>query len=238
MSYFSKFFVTFLFQLIWFFQIIQENKLSKDYSSLIFKNLLQDLNENDELVFNSEVPSESNYMVICQTQSDTFYNNFTYPLFANEVYFQMLVSLLVDENGNKFFQFGIRAIPLKGTLIDLELNLHVSTRGPSIGQEIVRMKNHDGIEYEIRNCDFPCDFPCKQFKIVLGNIQINEYDEKNYETMNFKITLPTEKTHEKSGIVPGDFKWYRNISPRKIKFKGGDLMFQLKHSLIRSKNFR
>ena len=87
----------------------------------------------------------------------------------------------------------------------------------------------------IRNCDF---FPCKQFKIVLGNIQINEYDEKNYETMNFKITLPTEKTHEKSGIVPGDFKWYRNISPRKIKFKGGDLMFQLKHSLIRSKNFR
>merc|ERR1719419_1981180 len=38
--------------------------------------------------------------------------------------------------------------------------------------------------------------------------------------MNFKITLPTEKTHEKSGIMSGDYKWYQNISPRKINYKG------------------
>ena len=75
-------------------------------------------------------------------------------------------------------------------------------------------------------------FPCKQFKIVLGDVQINKYDEKNYETMDFKITLPSEKTYEESGIVSGDYKWYKNISPRKINFKGGDLMFQHKLSLI------
>ena len=194
------------------------------------------MNENDELVFNSEVPSESNYMEIIQTESFTFYNNFTNPLFAIEAYFEIRVTVGVDKHGNKrSFHFGIKAVPLKRTLIDLELNLHVSTRGTNIGQKIVRMKNHDGTDYETTNFDF---FPCKQFKIVLGDVQINEYDEKNYETMNFKITLPTEKTYEQSGIVSGDFKWYRNISPRNINFEGGDLMFQHKLSLIWSKNFR
>ena len=200
------------------FKIIQENKLAENYSTLTFKNLFQGLNENDELVFNSEVPSESNYMQIQETEFNTFYNNFTNPLFANEVYFQIRVKLQVDKHGKKSFHFGIKAVPLKRTLIDIELNLHVSTRGTTIGREIVRIKNHDGNKYETRTYDY---FPCKQFKIVLGHVQINEYDEKNYETMNFKITLPTEKNYENSGIVSGDFKWYKNISPRKINYKGG-----------------
>ena len=157
-------------------------------------------------------------MEINQTQSYTWYNVYTRPLFSYDAYFNIRVTLRVDKRGKKSFEFGIQVVPLKRTFIDLELNLHVLTRGTTIGQEIVRMKNHGGFEYETRNFDF---FPCKQFKIVLGGVQINEYDEKNYETMNFKIALPSGKTHEKSGIDSGDFKWYRNISPRKINYKGG-----------------
>ena len=174
-------------------------------------------------------------MEVEKTQSCTFYSNFTNPLFINDVYFQIRVTLQVDKHGKKIFRFGIIAVPSKVTLFDLELNLHVSTRGTSIGQDIVRMKNPDGTYYENRTYDF---FPCKHFKIVLGDIQINEYDEEHYETINFEITLPSEKTHQIFGIVSGDFKWYRNNSPRKIKYQGGDRMFQHKLSLIWSENFR
>ena len=180
--------------------------------------MFQDLNENDELVFNSEVPSESNYMDIEQTESYTWYTVYTRPLFSYDAYFQIRLQLLVDKNGEKRFQFGIMAVPLKRTLLDLELNLHVSTRGKSICQEIVRMENHDGTDYETRTYDF---FPCKRLKIVLGDVQINKYDKKNYETMDFKIILPREKTYEESGIQSGNYKWYKNISPRKINYKGG-----------------
>ena len=177
---------------------------------------VQGLNENDELVFDSQVPSERNYMEIQQTESYTWYDVYTKPLFAYEAYFRIRVSLLVDKYRKKFFQFGIMAVPLKTTSIDLQVNLHVSTWGKTIGQETLNITNHDGTSYETRSYDF---FRCEQFKIVLGDIQINEYDEKEYETMNFKIASPSENNYKESGIVSGDFKWYRNSSPN-INLKG------------------
>ena len=190
------------------------------------------------------MPSERNYMQIYQTESYTCYNVYTKALFAYDVYFQIRVALEVDKDGTKMFQFGIMAVPLKTTTIDLQLNLHVSTWGKTIGQETLNIKNHDGSDYETRTYDF---FRCEQFKIVLGDLRINgyidygydeyyeydEYDEisfsgpvpkyDDYETLNFKIALPSENKYEKSGRVKGDFKRYRNFSAN-INFKGRDLM--------------
>ena len=155
-------------------------------------------------------------MEINQTESHTWYNVFTKPLFAYDAYFQIRVALGVDKYGKKNFQFGIKAIALKTTSIDLKLYLHVSTWGKTIGKETLSIKNHDGTDYETRSYDF---FLCEQFKIVLRDIRINEYDEKEYETMTLKIVLPSQNTYKKSGIVTGDFKWYRNSSA-KINLKG------------------
>ena len=159
-------------------------------------------------------------MQITQTESNTFYNYFTKPVFAHDAYFDIRVALRVDKYGKKIFQFGIMAVPLKTTSIDLQVNLHVSTLGKTIAQETLNIKNHDGSEYETRSYDY---FRCERFKIVLGDIQINEYDEKNYETLDFKILLPSKNTYKASGIVSGDYKWYRNYSPkRNFKGKGSD----------------
>ena len=82
------------------------------------------------------------------------------------------------------------------------------------------MQNHDGSEYETLIYSF---FSCKQFKIVLGDIKIDEYFEKNYETLTFNLVLPSKNTYEKSGIVTGDYKWYANETPkRNSKGKGSD----------------
>ena len=178
---------------------------------------VQGLNENDELVFDSEVPSESNFMEIIQTESNTWYSVYTKPLFAYQAYFTIQVTLQVNKNGKKTFHFGIKATPLKTTSIDFEVSLHVSTLGKIIGQETVTMQNHDGTFFQSRSYDF---FPCEQFKFVLGDIKINEYDEKNYETLNFNLALPVENTYEYSGTVYGDYKWYMNYSPSNIKLKG------------------
>ena len=193
------------------------------------QNLFQGLNENGELVFDSQVPSERNYMQIEQTESHTWYSVFTKPLFAYDAYFYIRVTLRVDKYGKKIFQFGIMAIPLKTTAIDLQVNLHVSTWGKTIGQETLKIKNHDGSGFETRSYYF---FRCQRFKIVLGDIQINEYDEQNYETMNFKIALPSEESYEESGLVTGDYKWYKNFSPRKINLKGRGSDDFVKGSLI------
>ena len=162
-------------------------------------------------------------MQIQQTESLTFFNYITKPVFAYEAYFSVRVTLGVDSFGEKIFQFHIKVVPLKTTSIDLELSLHVSTSGITIGQEIVKIQNHDGSEYETRNYDFS---PCNQFKIVLGGIKITEYDEKNYETLTFNVALPSKNTYHESGIVSGDYRWYKNSSSkRKLKGKGSDGWF-------------
>ena len=159
-------------------------------------------------------------MQITQTESYTFYNYYTKPVFAYEAYFSVRVTLRVDSFGKKIFQFEIKAVPLKATSIDLELNLHVSSLGITIGQETVKMPYHDGTNYETRSYDF---LPCKQFKIILGDIEINEYDEKIYETLNFNLALPSANNNQQSGIVSGDCKWYANFSPkRNLKGKGSN----------------
>ena len=162
------------------------------------------------------MPSEKNYMQINKTESYTFYNYFTKPLFAYEAYFSILVTLEVDKYGKKNFHIGIMAVPLKTSSIDLLANLHVSTWGKTIGQETLKIRNHDGSKFETRSYDF---VRCEQLKIVLGDIKINQYEEKQYETMNFDIALPSENTYKGSGIVKGDFM-YENSSPRNIIFKG------------------
>ena len=159
-------------------------------------------------------------MVIKQTESNTWYSVYTKPLFAYDAYFRIDVSLRVDKYGKKTFQFGIRAVPLKTTSMDIELKLHVSTWGKIIGQETVTMQNHDGSKYEYKTYDF---LPCEQFKIILGDIEINEYDEKIYETLNFNLALPSANNNQQSGIVSGDCKWYANFSPkRNLKGKGSN----------------
>ena len=159
-------------------------------------------------------------MEIEQTESYTWYHVYTIPVFAYEAYYSVRVTLLVEKNGEETFQFGIMAVPLKTTSMDLELNLHVSTSGKTIGQETLNIKNHDGTSYETRDYVF---FRCEQFKIVLGDIQINQYDEKDYETLDFKILLPSKNNYKASGIVSGDFKWYKNESPkRNLKGKESD----------------
>ena len=166
-----------------------------------------------------------------ETESKTYYNDYTEALFAYEVYFQILVTLQVDKDGNKIIQFGIRAVPLKTNLIDFQLNLHISSSGKTIGQDTLRIQNHDGSNYLIKgNYDF---FPSEQFKIVFGDIKITEYDEKEYETLNFNIALPSKNIYEESGIVTGvvsdvtplslltgDYKWYANLSPSKPNSQG------------------
>ena len=115
---------------------------------------------------------------------------------------------------------------------DANFKFSDSYQHKTIGQETVRMPNHDGSEYRYKTYDFfDCDAQCKnkrvseckcenQFKIILRDIKINEYDKKNYETMNFKIALPSKNTFGKSGIVNGTkYNWYENNSP-KINFKG------------------
>ena len=162
-------------------------------------------------------------MQMCQTESYTFYNYFIKPVFAYEAYFSVRVTLLVYKNGEKNFQVEIKAVPLKASSIDLELNLHVSSLGITIGQETVGMKNHDGTDYETITYDFS---PCNQFKIALGGIKITEYDEKNYETLTFNLALPSKNTYEYSGIVSGDYRWYKNSSSeRNLKGKGSDDWF-------------
>ena len=156
-------------------------------------------------------------MQISQTESYTWYIVYTKPLFAYEAYFSIRVALRVDKYGNKIFQFGFKVIPLRTTLIDLQAKLHVSTPEKTIGQVTLRIQNHDGSNYEVRSYDFS---PSEQFKIVIGDIQITEYDEKDYETLNFNIVLPSENTYEESGIVTGDFKWYENLSPGKPNSQG------------------
>ena len=79
-----------------------------------------------------------------ETESKTYYNDYTEALFAYEVYFQILVTLQVDKDGNKIIQFGIRAVPLKTNLIDFQLNLHISSSGKTIGQDTMRIQNYDG----------------------------------------------------------------------------------------------
>ena len=197
-------------------RVYQKRISTKPVSDIL--KFVQGLNENDELVFDSQVPSERNYMDIDQTESFTWYSVYTKPLFAYDAYFLIDVSLRVDKYGKKIFHFGIKAVPLKTTTIDLKLNLHVSTWGKTIGQETVKIKNHDGSEYETRSYDF---FRCEKFKIVLGDIKINKYDNKKYETLNFKIELPLENTYEENGLVTGEYKWYENNSPKRIlKGKG------------------
>ena len=159
-------------------------------------------------------------MQIQQTESYTWYSVYTKPLFAYDAYFQILVSLRVDKYGKKIFQFGIMALPLKTPSIDLELNLYVSTSGITIGHATVKMQNHDGSQYETKSYGF---FPSEQFKIVLGDIKINEYDRKKYETLNFNLALPSANNNQQSGIVSGDYKWYTNFSPkRNLKGKGSN----------------
>ena len=178
------------------------------------------LNENGDLVIDSQVPSERNYMQIQQTESYSWYNVYTKPVFAYEAFFRIRVTLRVDKYGEKIFKFGIMAVPLKTPSIDLEFNLYVSTSGITIGHETVKMQNHDGNKYETKSYNF---FPSEQFNIVLGDIKINEYDKKKYETMNFKLAVPSENTYEKSGIVNGDYKAYINSSPkRNLKGRGSD----------------
>ena len=159
-------------------------------------------------------------MEIYQTESYTWYNVYTKPVFAYEAYFRIRVTLRVDKYGEKIFLFGIRAAPIKTPSMDLELNLSFSTSGITIGQETVKMKNHDGTDYETRSYDF---FLGERFKIVLGDIKINKYDNKKYEKLTFKIELPLENTYEEYGIVTGEYEWYRSISPkRNLKGKGSN----------------
>ena len=174
-------------------------------------------------------------MQINKTESYTFYNYFTKPLFAYEAYFSIQVTLEVDKFGKKIFHFGIMAVPLKTTSIDFEANLHVSTWGKTIGQDTLVIKSHDGNKYETRSYDY---VRCQQLKIVLGDIKINKYEEKQYETMNFDILLPSENTYKESGIMTGNFM-YENSSPRNIKFKGRDPMILYKFSslIFLEKNF-
>ena len=199
-----------------------------------FIKFVQDLSKNGELVYESQVPSKRNYMVIKQTESNTWYSVYTKPLFAYDAYFRIDVSLRVDKYGKKTFQFGIRAVPLKTTSMDIELKLHVSTWGKIIGQETVTMQNHDGSKYEYKTYDF---LPCEQFKIVLGDIKIDAYDRKNYETLDFNVALPSKNTYKKSGKVSGDYKWYKNFSPkRNLKGRASYDSTQIFFNL--SKNFR
>ena len=159
-------------------------------------------------------------MQIYQTESHTWYNVFPKYLFAHEAYFNIRVTLRVDKYGKKIFEFGIMAVPLKTISMGLELNFHASNLGITIGQETVKIQKHDGTDYETRNYDY---FPCEQLKIVLRDIKINEYDEKNYETMTFKIASPSENTYDYSGMVTGDYKAYINSSPKKnLKGRGSD----------------
>ena len=159
-------------------------------------------------------------MMIYQTESYTWYSVYTKALFAYDTYFRIRVALRVDKYGKKIFQFGIQAVPLKTITIDLQANLHVSTWGKTIGQETLDIKNHDGTDFETRTYDFS---RCEQFRIVLRDIQINEYDEKEYETLNFKIALPSLNNNKESGIVTGDYKWYRNSSANiNLKGRGSD----------------
>lgn len=61
-------------------------------------------------------------------ESITWYSVYSKPLFAYDAYFQIDVSLRDDRYGKNTFQFGIKAVPLKTTSMDLELYLHVSQR--------------------------------------------------------------------------------------------------------------
>ena len=161
-------------------------------------------------------------MEIQHNGSFTFFKYYTKALFAYDVYFQIRVTLKVNKNGKKIFRVGIKAVPLKTKSIDLQLKLRVSSGQSRLifAQKTLNIENHDGTEYETRSYDF---FRYNKFKIVLGNIQIDEYNEKNYETLDFKILLPSENNYEASGIVFGDYKWYQNYSPkRNLKGKESD----------------
>ena len=64
------------------------------------------------------------------------------------------------------------------------------------------------------------------FLVYLTDFCLGEYDEKNYETLTFNVALPSKNTYDESGIVSGDYRWYKNSSSkRKLKGKGSDGWF-------------
>ena len=69
------------------------------------------------------------------------------------------------------------------------------------------------------------------FLVYLTDFCLAEYDEKNYETLTFNVALPSKNTYDETGIVSGDYRWYKNSSSKRnygdppaweLKGKGSD----------------
>jgi len=169
-------------------------------------------------------------MAMYQYKSDTLYHVYTKPVFAHEAYFSSRVTLKVDKNGKKTFQFGFRVVPLKTIRMELKFHFHVSTRRKIIGKNTGKLSEKfsgETVTMQYAGEDFvpflykaSYDYvDCGQLKIVLGDIKMDAYDRKNYyETLNFSIALPTKNNYEESLKDPWqklNYKAYRNSSPKK-----------------------
>ena len=185
------------------------------------KIYFQELNSIDQLVFYCKFPTKTDFMLIYQTESYADFNYYSEILLAHEIYFGINVAVVEYKNGDKNFYIGIRAVGLKSFNLSFGIDLSVKTLGKTISDEerliTMKIENHDG---SLPEWSTAYDYvPAEEVEIVLRNIEIESYSKVEFETKEFLISLPTRSYYDKSGN-DGDFRWYRNKSPKQTTSKG------------------
>ena len=156
-----------------------------------------------------------------QTENIAYYFYYSEFLFSQEIYFGISVNVMEYKNGDKQFYMGIKAVSIKTQNLSFRFDLSVTTLGETIPDDervsTMNITNHDGRQFEnTQTYDY---FPAEELEIVLKNIEIEPYSKEEYETKEFLISLPTRSTNDLFGDG-GDFRWYRNNSPKETTTKG------------------